>query len=92
MNFDYQMLGGLTIFHCISGNDRHILLFYKKYHFCNLLPFAKAGQSREECPFLGMEPVVMKHFLRFGGYITFGQDRISMQKKKITTVRCIHLS
>ena len=28
----------------ISGNDRHILLFYKKFHFCHLLPFAKVGQ------------------------------------------------
>ena len=25
----------------VSGNDRHILLFYKKCHFCHLLPFAK---------------------------------------------------
>ena len=28
----------------VSGNDRHILLFYKKGHFCHLLPFAKVGQ------------------------------------------------
>ena len=28
----------------VSGNDRHILLFYKKCHFCHLLPFAKVGQ------------------------------------------------
>ena len=28
----------------ISGNDRHILLFYKKCHFCHLLPFAKVGE------------------------------------------------
>ena len=27
-----------------SGNDGHILLFYKKCHFCHLLPFAKIGQ------------------------------------------------
>ena len=27
-----------------SGNDRHILLFYKKCHICHLLPFAKVGQ------------------------------------------------
>ena len=25
----------------VSENDRHILLFYKKCHFCHLLPFAK---------------------------------------------------
>ena len=29
----------------VSGNDRHILLFYKKSHFCHLLPFAKVWQS-----------------------------------------------
>ena len=29
----------------ISGNDRHILPFYKKYHLCHLLPFAKVGQK-----------------------------------------------
>ena len=29
----------------VSGNDRHILLFYKKCHFCHLLPFGKVGQS-----------------------------------------------
>ena len=29
----------------ISGNDRHILLFYKKRHFCHLIPFAKVGQK-----------------------------------------------
>ena len=29
----------------VSGNDRHILLFYKKCHFCHLLPFAKVGQN-----------------------------------------------
>ena len=29
----------------VSGNDRHILLFYKKCHFCYLLPFAKVGQN-----------------------------------------------
>ena len=28
----------------ISGNDRQILLFYKKFHFCHLLPFAKVGE------------------------------------------------
>ena len=28
----------------VSVNDRHILLFYKKCHFCHLLPFAKVGQ------------------------------------------------
>ena len=28
----------------VSGNDRHILLFYKKCQFCHLLPFAKVGQ------------------------------------------------
>ena len=27
----------------ISRNDRHMLLFYKKFHFCHLLPFAKVG-------------------------------------------------
>ena len=31
----------------VSVNDRHILLFYKKCHFCHLLPFAKVGQN---CP------------------------------------------
>ena len=31
----------------VSVNDRHILFFYKKCHFCHLLPFAKVGQS---CP------------------------------------------
>ena len=25
-------------------NDRHILLFYKEYHFCHLLPFVKLWQ------------------------------------------------
>ena len=30
----------------VSANDRHILLFYKKCHFCHLLPFAKVGQIR----------------------------------------------
>ena len=30
----------------ISVNDRHILLFYEKCHFCHLLPFAKVGQYR----------------------------------------------
>ena len=29
----------------VSGNDRRILLFYKKFHFCHLLPFAKVGQN-----------------------------------------------
>ena len=29
----------------VSGNDRHILLFYKKFHFCNLLPFAKVYRA-----------------------------------------------
>ena len=29
----------------VSGNDRHILLFYKKFHFCHLLPFAKVGHN-----------------------------------------------
>ena len=28
----------------VSGNDRHVLLFHKKCHFCHLLPFAKVGQ------------------------------------------------
>ena len=28
----------------VSVNDRHILLFYEKCHFCHLLPFAKVGQ------------------------------------------------
>ena len=28
----------------VSENDRHILLFYEKCHFCHLLPFAKLGQ------------------------------------------------
>ena len=28
----------------VGGNNRHILLFYKKCHFCQLLPFAKVGQ------------------------------------------------
>ena len=28
----------------VSGNDKHILLFYKKCQFCHLLPFAKVGQ------------------------------------------------
>ena len=38
---------GKTSLHSIdvNGNDRHILLFYKKFHFCHLLPFAKVGQS-----------------------------------------------
>ena len=29
----------------VIGNDRHILLFYKKCHFCHLLPFGKVGQN-----------------------------------------------
>ena len=28
-----------------SGNDRHILLFYKKCHFCHLLLFAEVYRS-----------------------------------------------
>ena len=28
----------------VSANDRHNLLFYKKWHFCHLHPFAKVGQ------------------------------------------------
>ena len=38
---------GKTSWHSIdiSGNDRHILLFWKKFHDCNLLPFAKEGQT-----------------------------------------------
>ena len=28
----------------VSGNDRYILLFYKKFHFCHLLPFATVRQ------------------------------------------------
>ena len=36
----------------VSGNDRHILLFYKKFHFCHLFPFAKVGQySLKASPF-----------------------------------------
>ena len=31
--------------HDVSGNDRYILLFYKKFQFCHLLPFAKVGQT-----------------------------------------------
>ena len=39
------MLGKTTWYSIdVSGNDRHILLVYKKYHFCHLLPFAKVGQ------------------------------------------------
>ena len=33
----------------VSGNDRHILLFYKKWHFCHLLPFAKVGHAAYDC-------------------------------------------
>ena len=33
----------------VSGNDRHILLFYKKFHFRHLLPFAKVGQYGLSC-------------------------------------------
>ena len=29
----------------VSGNDRHILFFYKKCHFCHLVPFAEVGQN-----------------------------------------------
>ena len=38
---------GKTLWYAIdiSGNDRHILLFYKKCHVCHLLPFAKVMQS-----------------------------------------------
>ena len=32
-----------------SGNDGHILLLYKKFHFCHLLPFAVAGQFTWKC-------------------------------------------
>ena len=28
----------------VSGNDKCNLLFYKKFHFCHLLPFARVGQ------------------------------------------------
>ena len=33
----------------VSGNDGHILFFYKKFHFCHLLPFAKEGQYTCTC-------------------------------------------
>ena len=32
----------------VSVNDRHILLFYEKCHFCHLLPGAKLGQYSKE--------------------------------------------
>ena len=28
----------------VSGDDRHILLVYKNFHLCHLLPFAEVGQ------------------------------------------------
>ena len=31
----------------VSENDRHSLLFYKKCHFCHLLPVVKVGQCTE---------------------------------------------
>ena len=31
----------------VSVNDRHVLLFYEKFHFCHLLPFAKVGQHSQ---------------------------------------------
>ena len=41
-----EMLGKASWYAiAVSGNDRHILLFYKKFHFCHLLPFAKVGQN-----------------------------------------------
>ena len=46
----------------VSVNDRHILLFYKKCHFCHLLPFAKVGQSTQSS--LG-HALFLKHF-QFG--------------------------
>ena len=38
------MLGKTLYSTDVRGNDRHILLFYKKFHFCHLLPFAEVGQ------------------------------------------------
>ena len=40
-----DMLGKTSCYSTyVSGNDRHILLFCNKFHFCHLLPFAKVGQ------------------------------------------------
>ena len=41
-----NMLGKSSWYGWRSGNDRHILLFYKKCHFCHLLPFAKVLAER----------------------------------------------
>ena len=38
------MLGNTWYSIDVSGNDSHIVLFYKKCHLCHLLPFAKVGQ------------------------------------------------
>ena len=42
----------------VIGNDRHILLFYKKFHCCQLLPFAKVGQYTPHRP-MGVNPRVV---------------------------------
>ena len=40
-----EMLGKASWYSIdVSENDKHILLAYKKCHFCHLLPFAKIGQ------------------------------------------------
>ena len=47
------MLGKISWYSIdVSRNDRHILFFYKKYHFCHLLPFAKVGQKYLQVFFL----------------------------------------
>ena len=39
------MLGKTSLYSTdVSGNDKHILLVYKKCHVCHLLPFAIVGQ------------------------------------------------
>ena len=39
-----DMLGKTWYSIDVNGNDRHVLLFYKKCHFRHLLPFAEVGQ------------------------------------------------
>ena len=54
----------------VSGNDRHILLFYKKCHFCHLLPFAKVGQKCFEINF---------HTSKFSNSFTFYSKLVYIQ-------------
>ena len=42
--------GVKTLWYCIdvSVHDRHMLLFYERFHFQELLPFVQVGQNRHK--------------------------------------------